>query len=332
VQLKSDQLPAHLQRSVAPLYAIHGDEPLLSLEAQDAVRAAARRAGCAERVVLSAERGFDWSELAHAADAMSLFSERRLIELRIANGKPGAEGAQALESYCRKLVTENVTLVCLPRLSKGDQAAQWFQSLSDAGVVVNVFPVERARLPSWIAGRLAAQRQQAQPDALDFLAAAVEGNLLAAHQEILKLGLLYPPGALSIEQIRQAVLDVSRYDVYQAAEAMLAGDHRRALRVLDSLRGEGEAAPRIVWVLGEELHVLGLVTRALSTGAPQATVMRDHRVFGEPRQALMARAARRVPSERLIRALRQAARCERMAKGVEEGDVWDHLADLVVML
>jgi DNA polymerase-3 subunit delta len=329
VQLKSEQLRAHLGAQLAPLYVVHGDEPLLSLEAQDAVRAAARAAGCAERVVLTVERGFDWSQLRFAGDSLSLFADRRLIELRIPGGKPGSDGAAALERYCEHLAAENVTIVSLPRLSKADQTSPWFEALSNRGVVVNVFPVERARLPQWIAARLAAQGQRADGDALEFLADAIEGNLLAAHQELQKLGLLYPAGALRMEQVQQAVLDVSRYDVYQAGEAMLAGDHRRALRILDSLRGEGEAAARIVWVLAEELRALAGVIEGMNAGRPAAIVLRECRVFGEPRQTTVTRAARRVAPERLVQAVKQAAACERLAKGVQHGDVWEELAQLV---
>jgi DNA polymerase-3 subunit delta len=332
MQLRSEQLAGQLARQVAPLYVVHGDEPLISLEAQDAIRAAARAAGCTERVVLAVERGFDWGALRYAADSMSLFAERRLIELRVPGGKPGSDGAEAIERYCEHLVTENVTLVCLPRLFKADQSSGWFEALSAHGIVVNVFPVERARLPQWISGRLAAQSQRATGDALEFLAAAVEGNLLAAHQEIQKLALLFPARELGYEEVRQSVLDVARYDVYQAAEAMLAGEHGRALRILDSLRGEGEAPARVLWVLSEELRALAGVAEGLSAGRPAPAVLREHRVFGEPRQTHMARAARRVSQARLVEAVSRAARCERIAKGVGEGDVWDEIGDLAVML
>ena len=330
MQLRAEQLAAGLRRQVAPLYVVHGDEPLLAQEAQDCIRAAARGAGCSERVVLTVERGFDWSQLRQAADSLSLFSERRLIELRIPGGKPGSDGAAALERYCRHLVVENVTLVSLPRLSRADQSSAWFEALSSSGVVVNLFPVERAALPQWIAARLAAQGQQAQGEALDFMAAAVEGNLLAAHQEILKLALLYPPGALNAGQIRNAVLDVSRHDVYQLAEAMLRSDHRRAGCRERAARGEGEAPARIVWVLAEELRALAGVIAGLAAGRPAASVLRENRVFGEPRQSVVARAARQIDAAAVVRAVGRVARCERIAKGVEDGDVWEDLADLAV--
>jgi DNA polymerase-3 subunit delta len=263
---------------------------------------------------------------------MSLCAERRLIELRIPGGKPGSDGADAIVRYCEHLAAENVTLVCLPRLSKSDQSSGWFEALSSQAVVVNVFPIERARLSEWIAARLAAQGQRAGSEALEFLAAAVEGNLLAAHQEIQKLALVHPPGELSYDSVRQAVLDVSRYDVYQVSEAMLAGEHGRALRVLESLRGEGEPPVRILWVLGEELRALAGVAEGLNAGRPAPVVLREYRVFGEPRQTHMTRAARGVSPATLAEAVGRLARCERIAKGVDEGDVWDEIADLTMML
>lgn len=334
MQIKPEQLADHLARSIAPLYVVHGDEPLLSLEAADAIRAAARAAGCAERDVLIAERGFEWGRLGQAAASMSLFSERRLIELRVPTGKPGPDGAAAIEEYAAKLVEENVTIVSLPRLAKRDQTAGWFSALARRAVMIDVYPVDRARLPAWIASRLARQKQRTEPEALDFIADSVEGNLLAAHQEIRKLALLHPAGALSFEQVQAAVLDVSRHDVNQLAVAMIAGDRPRALKVLESLRAEGEAAPRLVWVLAEEIRSLARIQRGAQGGRPIADLLRENRVWGEPRMSAMQRAVRNVTRTAIEAALLHAARCERMSKGVprasEGGDVWEELLALSV--
>jgi DNA polymerase-3 subunit delta len=328
--LRGDALEGHLERTLASLYVIHGDEPLLSLEAQDAIRARARAAGCSEREVYTVERGFDWSALAHAAAGMSLFADRKLIELRIPGGKPGTDGAAAITAYCAHLVEENVTLVTLPRLAWADQQSGWFKALSARAVVVDVFPVEAPRLPQWIAARLRRQGQSATPDALEFLADAVEGNMLAAHQEIQKLGLLQGKGQLDVEQVRGAVLDVSRHDVYQLAEAMIGGDRGRALRVIESLRGEGEAPAGIVWVLAEELRAVWLVASAVARGRSPNDALREARVFGPARQQGVTRAARRLDGERLERALRHAAHCERVVKGVARGDAWQEITLLAV--
>ena len=213
MQLRAEQLEQHLAKaSLAPLYVIHGDEPLLALEAADAVRAMARQRGYAEREVLVAERGFDWSAFAHAAASRSLFGDRKLIELRVPGGKPGADGAAALLAHCGRLDPEILTLVSLPRLDRAGQSSPWFAALAAAGLVVEVWPVDRARLPEWIGARLARQGQKASREVLEFLAGRVEGNLLAAHQEVQKLALLAGAGALELETVQDAVASVARYD------------------------------------------------------------------------------------------------------------------------
>jgi DNA polymerase III subunit delta len=327
-QVRLDQLDAHLARQLAPLYAVHGDEPLLSLEAADAIRARARAAGYAERVVLLADRSFKWGELGAAGASMSLFGDKRLIELRIPTGKPGSEGAEAIAAFCAQLAPDTFALISLPRLDKAGQNSAWFGALERSGVVVNVYPVERARLPEWIAGRLARQKQRANKDTLQFLADSVEGNLLAAHQEIQKLGLLFAQGELEFEAVRAAVLNVARYDVGKLSEAMLAGDAARLVRMLEGLRGEGEAAPRILWVLAEEIRAIARVRRGLAAGRPLAEVCRENRVWGEPRQALVGRAARRVDRAFIAAALSHAAAIDRIVKGVGRGDAWDEMLQL----
>ncbi|OGA81957.1 MAG: DNA polymerase III subunit delta [Betaproteobacteria bacterium RIFCSPLOWO2_12_FULL_66_14] len=326
--VRAEQLESHLARQLGPLYAIHGDEPLLALEAADAIRARARKAGFTERSVLVAERGFKWGELGAAGASLSLFGDRKLIELRIASGKPGPDGAQAIEAYCNALPPDTLLVVSLPRLAKRDQAASWFAALSRAGVVVDVWPVERARLPEWIAGRLARQKQRADKETLAFLADSVEGNLLAAHQEIQKLAMLLPEGALPFDEVRAAVLNVARYDAGQLSEAVLSGDPARLVRMLEGLRAEGEAPPRIVWILAEEIRAIARIQEGLAAGRPLAELCRENRIWGEPRQTLVGRAARQVSRNALLEALSHAARIDRIAKGVAMGDAWDELLQL----
>jgi DNA polymerase-3 subunit delta len=321
-------LDAHLARELRPLYAIHGDEPLLSLEAADAIRARARANGFSERTVLTAERGFDWSELTASAASLSLFGERRLIELRLPSGKPGAEGAAAIERFCRDLPPDTLTMVMLPRLDRAGQSASWFQAVEAKAVLVNVFPVERSRLPEWIAARLARQKQQARPETLRFLADCVEGNLLAAHQEIQKLALLLPPGELDFDAVREAVMNVARYDAGKLTEAMLAGDRSRLARMLEGLRGEGEAPPRVLWLLAEEIRAVCRVQDGIAAGRPLAEVLREARVWGDARQTLVGRAARSLPRAALLAALEHAAGVDRVVKGIVKGDAWDELLQL----
>ena len=315
-QVRADQLEAQLSRTLAPLYVVHGDEPLLAMEAADAIRAKARADGCSEREVHLVERSYDWGRLAAAAASLSLFATRRLIELRIPSGKPGTEGGAAIAAYCAALPPDIVTLVTLPRLDRAGQNSAWFGALSGAGVVVNVFPVERRTLPLWIGARLARQKQRAAEDALAFVADCVEGTLLAAHQEIQKLGLLYPPGELSFEQVRDAVLDVARFEISQLSEAMLAGDRGRLARVLDGLAGEGEAPPRVLWVMSDDVRAVARLQQGLAAGRNAADLFREHRVWGEARQRLVAAAARRMGRAALDAALAQAAAVDRTIKGL----------------
>jgi DNA polymerase III subunit delta len=326
--LRPEQLEAHLSRELRALYVIHGDEPLLSLEAADAVRARARANGFTERVVLVAERGFDWSELGASAASLSLFGDKKLIELRLASGKPGADGADAIEAFCRKLPADTLTIATLPRLDRAGQSSPWFEALEAKGVVVNVYPVERPRLPEWIGTRLARQKQRASPETLQFLADCVEGNLLAAHQEIQKLALLLPPGELDFDAVREAVLNVARYDAGKLTEAMLAGDRARLARMLEGLRGEGEAPPRVLWLIAEEIRAVCRVQDGIAAGRPLADICREARVWGDARQALVGKAARKFSRTALLSALEHAAAVDRVVKGIVRGDPWDELLQL----
>src|SRR5436190_5237817 len=327
MQLRAEQLEAQLSKSLASVYLIHGDEPLLALEAADAIRAAARRQGCDEREVFSVERGFDWSELAQAGASQSLFGGRKIIELRIPSGKPGTQGAAAIHTYCERLGKENVTLVSVPRLRKDEQNSRWFLALAGAGVVVDVYPVERTRLPEWIGARLARQSQRASPEALGFIADRVEGNLLAAFQEVQKLALLLPKGELSAEQVSGAVANVARYDAYDCSAALLAGNLARYVRVLDGLRSEGESPVFILWALAEELRALARVHQAVEAGRALDQLLRENRVWGE-RQGLIKSALKRYTRSAIERSLVHAARIDRASKGAGPGEPWDEFIRL----
>lgn len=331
MRVDSEQLAARLERGLAPLYTIVGEEPLLALEAGDRLRAAARAAGHEERKLLVAESGFDWGSLAAEGASLSLFAERRLIELRIPTGKPGTAGAQALLAYCAALPRDTITIVHLPAMDWRAVKAEWFAALDAAGVVVEARPVPRERLPRWLAGRLAGQDQRADEATLAFIADRVEGNLLAAWQEVQKLGLLLPPGTLDAQTVRRAVLDVARFDVAGLCDALLAGDLAHYLRICDGLQGEGAALPLVVWALAADLRSAYALVRVLEAGVPPAQAAREARVFG-PRRALVERAARRWDAARLRQALLRMARTDRLAKGLGRGDPWNELRDLGVLL
>lgn len=329
MKLSGEDLPRHLAKGLAPLYVIHGEALLLAIEAADAIRLAARTAGYGEREVLVAEKGFNWEALRSSAQSLSLFSSRKLVDLRIPSGKPGVEGGQALQDYCQHLHADTVTLVSLPRLDGATQKSKWFTTLAEHGAVIVADEIALQALPAWIAGRLKQQGQSADADTLVFLAEKVEGNLLAAFQEIQKLALLFPAGPLTFEQVKNAVMDVARYDVFKLSEAMLAGDVARYAHILGGLRAEGAATVLVLWALAEDIRTLGKVLRAMQQSGNLATALRDARVWGV-RQKLVERAVRRFTPAVAERALRQAAHLDKVVKGLRPGDAWDELLQLGV--
>jgi len=331
MEVRFRDLPAHLERSLAPIYTVHGDEPLFAIEAGDAIRAAARRAGAADREVFVAEPGFKWDAFNATNANLGLFGERKLVDVRIPSGKPGGEGAKALEAYASNPNRDHVLLVTLPRLDRAAQASPWFTALASAGVAIAVYPVERDELPSWIAARLARQKQRVSPDTLAFLVERCEGNLLAARQEIEKLALLLPAGELAHDDVERAVADVARYDVFELSEAWLAGDAARALRVLSVLRAEGEGLPLIVWQLSEDVHAVASVLAATSAGVPLQAAVRNTRVWGK-RQAALEQAARRVNARDIAPLLAALARLDGVSKGIGRGSPWDDLASIALTL
>ena len=341
MQLRADQLTAALQRGLKPLYLVHGDEPLLAQEAADLIRAAARAAGFAERKVFNVSGAhFDWSGLLGAAQEMSLFASRQLIEIRIPSGKPGKEGSEALQRYVERSSDDVLTLLQLPRLDAQQLKSAWFTALDAAGVSLRVEPVARAALPGWLAQRLARQQQRVGDGeegrrTLEFFADRVEGNLLAAHQELQKLALLYEPGVLGFEQVEAAVLDVARYDVFKLGEAVLAGRVARALRMLDGLRAEGEAPVLVPWTLAEDIRALARVRAAMAEGQPLPLALREARVWGQ-REKLFERALPLLSTATLQQLLRAASVCDGLVKGLKHPDwpedAWDGLRRLVLML
>ena len=316
------QLESQLRKGPAALYAIHGPEALLALEAADRIREAARKAGCTEREVFFAEPGADWSRLGASAANLSLFASRRLVEIRIPTGKPGAEGGRAIEQWCAKLPPDDITLVLLPELEWQQMKSNWFNALDAAGVVVEAKPVSRDELPQWLAERLSRQQQKASVETLEWLADRVEGNLLAARQEVEKLALLLPPGEVTLASIREAVTDVSRFERDQLLDAIHSADARRVARVVECLEAEGEPLPLLLWQLTEELRLM----MALAAG------QRPRRYITPERSSQLQQTARRHTAASFDRELLRAHRIDRMIKGVETGDPWDSVVDMALGL
>jgi DNA polymerase-3 subunit delta len=323
MQIRPDGLEAALRKGAAPLTWVHGDEALLRIEAADQVRAALRATGFDER-------GFKLDALLAQTQAMSLFASNRIIELRLTS-KPTKELGSALATAAASLDESTRMLVAGPRLDKATTSSAWFQDLDRHAWIVSVYPVERARLPQWIAQRLSRQGQRAENATLEFLAERIEGNLLAAHQEIRKLGLLFGQGSLPDDQVREAVLNVARYDAFGLAEAMLAGDAARTLRSLDGLRAEGEAEPLVLWALADAIRTLARLAEGRDAGRAPASMMRELRIFG-PREALYLRALQRLNRKRLDEALQAAAGIDKIIKGITRGDAWAAMSSLATSL
>ncbi len=351
MQLAAAQLPAHLQKGLRSLYTLHGDEPLLVQEAGDAIRAAARAQGFTERTSHTvAGAHFDWSEVLAAGGSLSLFADRQIVEIRIPSGKPGKDGSVAIQQLAESARGNDstLTLVTLPRLDKATRTGAWFMALENAGVTIQVEPVERAALPQWIAQRLQRQGQRVTAGeegqrTLQFFADRVEGNLLAAHQEIQKLALLFPEGdgpegprgVLSFEQVEGAVLNVARYDVFKLSEAVLGGQSARVQRMLDGLRAEGEAEVLVHYTLAEDIRALKRVKDAMNAGRPLPMALREQRIWGL-KEKLFERVLPRLTDIALADLLLAAHQVDGIVKGLKQPDWpangWQALHRLAMML
>ncbi len=327
MQLRADQLAAHLQQGLRSLYVVHGSEPLLVQETVDRIRAKARTQGYTERSSHTASgTGFDWGGVLASIQSLSLFAERQIVEVHIPGGKPGKEGSTALQQVAEATVGNDSTLVIvtLPRLDKAGKTSGWFVALENHGITIQIEGVERQALPRWIAERLRLQGQHVAAgaegeQALRFFADRVEGNLLAAHQEIQKLGLLYPHGELSGHQIEAAVLNVARYDVFKLSEAVLAGQAERTQRMLDGLRAEGESEVLVHYTLAEDIRALKRVRDALDRGTPLPMALREQRIWGM-RERLFERVAPRLTATALNGLLHAAHVVDGIVKGIKVPD------------
>ena len=329
MNIPADRLPAHLARGLAALYVVVGDEPLAAQEAGDAIRAAARAAGHTERIIYSVQGRYNWQGIFADGDNFSLFAERRLAEIRIPSGKPGVDGAKALETYAARLPADTLTLISLPGLDWKTMQSRWFAALAKSGVVVEAKPVERTALPGWIERRLARQDLRADRAALEFLADQVEGNLLAAQQEIDKLALLLPPGAVTLADIEHAVADVSRLEADILQDALYAGDGARFAQVVADLKDSGEAVPAILWQAASAVQVLLRLKLAVSRGESLPGLLRGLWGRDKQRAPQIERALGRLDPARIEAALTLLARIDRQAKGLERvGDPWDTLLEV----
>ena len=322
------QLDAVLARGLRPVYVVLGEEPLQALEAADAVRAAARAAGFAARTVLDLSGSGDWTRFEAAVRDRSLFAECGLVDLLPPSGKPGNVGGEHLKRYAEQPPPDLVLLLQLPRPDRDMRRSAWFRAMEKAGVVVHARPVPPARLGTWIRERLARAGITIQPDALVMLAARVEGNLLAARQEVEKLAL---SGVTDVDigTLQEGLADSARFDLFQLPPVALSGQTARALRMLRAMLDEGQPEPLILWALSRDIRALAVAAERRSAGESTAQLVKG---FRGTDQAALGKALERVQPAGARELLARAARVDCVIKGREAGNAGRQLLDLVAAL
>jgi DNA polymerase-3 subunit delta len=331
LKIKANQLTSHLQKNLARCYLVSGDEHLLVDETLDAVRAAARDNGFTSRDLHVATAGFDWAKLTDSGSNLSLFAEKRIVELRLPTGKPGRAGSQAIVDFVDKTDADLLFIVVTPKLDRRSLSVKWVKALESAGIMVQVWPISVRELPGWIARRMRDTGLQPDRDAIAMIADRVEGNLLAAGQEIEKLRLILGEGKVTADDVGRAVANSSRYDVFKLVDAALGGDARRALRILSGLRAEGVEPVVIVWALTRELRTLALLTDTIAQGGDLASGMRESNVWNT-RQPLVRNCVGRHKHGDFHRLLKEASRADLAAKGQLQADPWQLSTDIVMGL
>ena len=321
MRLRFNELSDHLEGALSPVYLVCGDEPYQLGSAATLIRRHARSQGFDEREVLDQDGGFDWGALASAASAMSLFSAKKLIDLRITGTTPGRDGGAAIRDYCEHVCPDNLLLITAPTLDRKALDTQWAKAVDAIGVVIQVWPLKGPALTRWLAEHLARVGLRPNPGVAELIAERSEGNLLAAAQEVEKLGLLHEPGPLALEDLLGNLADSARFDLFALSDAALAGDRTRVDRVISVLRAEGTASALVLWVLAREIRMLAEAAGARARRAPLGPIYSAHRV-PRMRQAGVERALQRLPVPLLHALLQSCARIDRAIKGLVPGDPW----------
>ena len=330
MRIKPEQLSAALQKGLMPVYFITGDEPLQLGEMADAVRKAAKKAGFENREIISAETGFEWNQLAFSADSLSIFADKKIIDLRLPSGTPGTDGAKALIAYCERLPEDTLLLITAGKVASSALKTRWLEALDKVGVVIQVWPLEGQDLIRWLHQRMHQRGLNAETDGLRILASRIEGNLLAAAQEIEKLYVLYGTGNLSNQQIIDVVADSSRYDVFKLMDSVLSASVNRIFKVLSGLRAEGIAAPIVLWALTREARGLIKIKLALIQGQNRETVFKNNQIW-DKRKQLVSSALNRLSEGDLNSILVLSAKADRQIKGQQQGDAWETLLSICLM-
>lgn len=332
MRLYPEKIASHLQQQLLPVYLISGDEPLLIQECCDSVRRKAREAGCTEREVIdTGVTGFKWQDILSSAASMSLFAERKLTEIRIPNGKPGREGSAALCEYLELAGSDDVLLVIAGKIDKQSTNSKWYKALDKAGASIQVWPVKPGEMPRWMQQRVRTAGMEIESDALQLLCEQVEGNLLAAVQEIEKLKLLADDSRITLDTVTHSVSNNARYNLFDMTDHALKGEAAASLRMLYGLRGEGTEPLIILWALTREVRTLYEAQRDCDKGQKPQQALNARRVW-KSRMPLMQAALSRHDEHSLSLLLQQAALVDGNVKGYAKGNVWDNLERLVISL
>jgi DNA polymerase-3 subunit delta len=331
MQLYPEKIQAHLKQQLLPIYFVSGDEPLQLQEACDAIRSACREYGCEDREIMHVDRSFDWQELLASSASMSLFGAKRLLELRMPSAKPGDKGSKALVQYTKQLNGDDILLIISDKVEPASKRSKWFKALDGAGATIQVWPIESQQLPNWVNQRLRSVGLNASRDAIEIICERVEGNLLAAFQEIEKLRLTVDSGIIDAETVNQAVSNNARYDLFSLIDRALLGNAKHCLKMLHGLRGEGTDATVILWALSREIRALYQCRSQLDQGQPLGVVFKDNRIW-DKRKGLVEGALQRLDKQMLSDLLELAATTDDCIKGLIREDAWQKLADLTLGL
>ena len=326
MRIKYDVLENDLKRGLKPIYLVTGDEPLQQMEACDAIRRAARKQGFTEREVFHVERGFDWGQLFLSANSMSLFAEKKILELRFSSAKPGDAGSKAFAEYCQNLNDDNILIITMPRIDGAGQRGKWFKLLDQSGAIMQLWPVEVNQLPNWISNRMRGKGLTPSRDAVLLLAEKVEGNMLAAAQEIEKLA-INAPAEIKAEDIIEAVEDAAKFDVFKLVDAILMAKLKRTTRIMQGLKATGEEPVYVLWALTREVRTMTSMANAQQKGEPISAVLKKHGVW-DKRAPLVKTAFQRLNEKQWSELLQEVMKVDQVIKGVRKGNPWDALLDL----
>jgi DNA polymerase-3 subunit delta len=322
-----NNLEQHLSSTLQPIYLVSGDEPFQVQQSVNLIREKAYEQGYINRELLFVEKGFDWLDFSMSNDSLSLFAEKKILELRMPKGKPGKEGAKILLDYTENISSDTILLIVTDKLEKASSNTKWYKAVSNVGVTITIWPIEGGELRLWLIARIKLRNLTISDDALLLLIDRIEGNLLAADQEIEKLSLICPSGELTFAIVEQAVSDSARYDLFKLVDEALNGNHRHITRILYGLKSEGITPILVNWSLSREIRSLLKMKNNLDKGQAMESVFRQQRVW-DKRKIMVKKALNRHSSASLQALLRKANKADRIIKGNEIGNLWDELLQL----